>query len=197
MALANCWFMKIPRHLSSGLTGTRTQRETGRYCPLLNLNPRSCIQKGCNRHTQLGLCRPWSKQFSFLFRSGVTSIFISFIFFLMASPSIWSISSVGTLEMTPLRICGALSAQHHCISPPPRHRAPWQVQAHATNQPKYMYNKCHKNSYHCQHSPSPPATEATGRVLTNLSGHPVRPQWKQSSFTVRQTFTPKAWGLFC
>lgn len=78
--------------------------------------------------------------------------------------------------MTPLCICGALSAQHCCISPPPCHRAPQEEQAHATSQPKYMYSKCHKTSYHCQHSYSPPAAEATGGVLTNLSGHPVRPQ---------------------
>ena len=78
--------------------------------------------------------------------------------------------------MTPRCICGAPSAQHRCISPPLCHKAPTEAQAHTTNQQYYTYSNSHKNSYHCQHSPNPPAAEANGRVLTNLSGHPVRPQ---------------------
>lgn len=38
--------------------------------------------------------------------------------------------------MTLCFICGAPSAQHHCISPP-RHRALREGQAHITNQPEH------------------------------------------------------------
>lgn len=127
----------------------------------------------------------------------ITSFFFSYCFSL-ASPSIWNVFTEGTLEITPCFICGAPSAQHRCISPP-HHRAPREVQAHTTNQPEHctytVHNSnSHKNSYSCQHSLNSPAAEATGRVLPNLSGHPVRPQWKQRNFTARQTFTMKALG---
>lgn len=46
------------------------------------------------------------------------------------------VSTVGTLEITPCFICGASSAQHHCISPP-HQRAPREVQAHRSNQPEH------------------------------------------------------------